>query len=388
MKLVVLTNILTPYRIPLYTELAQHVDEFTVLLMSEREENRQWKLASAPFRTQVLPGVHVRPPGAEVSLHMNYGVIRALRRLNPDVVLSGGFTPANLAAAVYCRLFNKRYFAWGEVTLRDATARSTLRNILRRFIVRSAAGCIASSSEARDAFASYGCDAQKVLLAPMPIDVDFFHDRTRDFKRTPECRALREQYPAPVLLSVGRITHTKGYAELFGIYRRIIETQPGVTLLVVGNGPQRADYEQYVRDAGWSRVFFTGFVQGAELPKYLAIADAFVFHTLFDPFGAVSIEAMAAGVPVAASVHAASTHDFVDDGITGVRIDPREAYASAQAILRLLDLKARQHDALVAAAYQRVKRSDIGTTAAAMLAFMRARTALPPRAATDQTRGR
>ncbi len=372
MKLVVLTNILTPYRIPLFAEMQRHVDDFTVLLMSEHEENRQWRLERAPFKVTTLPGIHLRPPGAEVSLHVNYGVIRALRRLNPDVVLSGGFTPANIAAAVYCRVFNKRYMGWGEVTRRDATGRSAIRTLLRRFIVRHAAGCVASSSEARDAFVSYGIEAQKVLLAPMPIDVDFFRDRTREAKNSAAVAAMRSGYSSPVLLSVGRLTGIKGYPELFAIYRRILEAKPEATLLIVGDGPQRKEYEQQVAEAGWSRVHFVGFVQAEDLPRYLALADGFIFHTLFDPFGAVSVEAMAAGVPVAASVYAASTHDFVEECVTGVRIDPRDAQGSAAAILRLLDLAENQRAAMLAAAYQRAKRHDIASTALAMLEFMSA----------------
>lgn len=388
MKLVVLTNILTPYRIPLFAALQRRVDELTVLLMSEREENRQWELDTAPFQTRVLPGIHLRPPGAEVSLHVNYGTIRALRRLNPDVVLSGGFTPANLAAAMYCRLFNKRYFSWGEVTRRDHAARSTIRNLMRRFIVGSATGCIASSREARDTFVSYGIDEHRVLLAPMPIDVDFFRRRARDFRRTPECRMLRERHTEPVLLSVGRITQTKGYGELFEIYRRVLQVKPGATLLLVGDGPQRPAYEKLVKDAGWTRVHFVGFVQAAELPAYLAVADVFVFHTLFDPFGAVAIEAMAAGVPVASSIHAASTHDFVDDGVTGVRIDPRDAPASAEAVLKLLNLSPDERATVVNAAYRRVKRFDIKRSAAAMLEFMTTHDAARAGATVGRSHGR
>ena len=91
MNVVVVTNILTPYRVPLFEALAEQCEQFTVLLMAEREENRQWVFGELPFRTEVLPGWHVRPRGAEVSLHLNYGVVRRLRLLNPDIVLSGGF---------------------------------------------------------------------------------------------------------------------------------------------------------------------------------------------------------------------------------------------------------------------------------------------------------
>ena len=98
MRLVIVTNILTPYRVPLFKTLAEQVDDLTVLLMAEQEENRQWQLGPVPFKTEILPGWHARPKGAEVSLHFNYGVIRRLRRLDAEVVLSGGFAPAHLAA--------------------------------------------------------------------------------------------------------------------------------------------------------------------------------------------------------------------------------------------------------------------------------------------------
>jgi hypothetical protein len=51
MKLAVVTNILTPYRVPLFTSLAQQLDECTVFLMAEREENRHWTIGPVPFRT-------------------------------------------------------------------------------------------------------------------------------------------------------------------------------------------------------------------------------------------------------------------------------------------------------------------------------------------------
>lgn len=156
MKLAVVTNILTPYRVPLFAALAEGVDDLTVLLMAKQEENRQWQIGPVPFRTEILPGWHVRPKGAEVAVHFNYGVIRRLRQLDADVVLSGGFAPAHLAAFAYCKVFKKRYVQWGEFTLRDGAQSSAVRRFLRRTVIRGADACIASSGEAREAFLHYG----------------------------------------------------------------------------------------------------------------------------------------------------------------------------------------------------------------------------------------
>lgn len=370
MKLVVLTNILTPYRIPLFAELARRVDEFSVLLMSENEENRAWQMSAPSFKTVVLPGKHFRPPGYEVSLHINFGVIQMLRNLNPDIVMSGGFAPANIAAAAYCRLFKKKYLGWGEISTRDRTAKSRMRSLLRRAVLSGAAGCIASSSEARNAFISYGCDPQRVLVAPMPIDVSHFHDRAHEFRNRPDYSTFRQDYSAPILLSVGRMIDAKGYVELFDIYRQILAVRPSASLLLVGDGPQRQKFERAVKEAKLPNVHFVGFVQAADLPKFYAMADVFVFPTLADTFGAVLTEAMAAELPVASSIYAAATHDFVVDGVTGFRIDPNNAKESAETVLKILEMAAEERAAMVDAASRKVKQTDPETSARNMLEFM------------------
>ena len=58
MNLAVITNILTPYRVPLFEAIGKRVDRLHVLLMAEREENRDWILGATPFQCDVLPGFH------------------------------------------------------------------------------------------------------------------------------------------------------------------------------------------------------------------------------------------------------------------------------------------------------------------------------------------
>lgn len=383
MKLAVLTNILTPYRIPLFEAMQKRVDDFAVFLMAEREENRQWNLKDHRFKTSLLPGVHVRPPGYPVSIHWNYGVIPALRRFNPDVVLSGGFSPANMAALVYCKLFRKKFVGWGELMLRDGGA-LMIRRMVRRWMIGRSDGAIASTSEARDVFIHYGLEKNQVLTSVMPIDVGHFYQATERFKNNPECPALREKYAVrreagsgrqedrlgPILLSVGRITEIKGYRELFNIYERLLEARPDLSLLIVGDGPDRRAYERLAWEKGWSNVHFIGFVQAEELPRFLAISDIFLFHTLYDPFGAVLSEAMAAELPAVSSIHAAATRDLLEEGVTGYCIDPRNTESSAAAVLKVLEKTPEERREMGRAAFERVKQFDIGTSAEAMIRFM------------------
>jgi hypothetical protein len=70
-RLAVVTNILTPYRVPLFSMMARCVEDFTVFLMAEQEENRQWQIGPVSFKTQVLNGFHFKPLSGDVHLHWN-----------------------------------------------------------------------------------------------------------------------------------------------------------------------------------------------------------------------------------------------------------------------------------------------------------------------------
>jgi glycosyltransferase involved in cell wall biosynthesis len=375
-KVAVVTNILTPYRLPLFAALRARVDNLRVFVMAEREENRDWNLPDAAFEWQVLPGWHLQLPSRAVALHVNRGVGSALARFEPDVVLSGGFGPANLAAWLYCRRRRCAFINWGELSHVDLTGVGPLKRALRRLLTAGADGAIASSSTARDVFIRFGARPERVLTAVMPIDVEHFHAGACSARSARGASA----YSAPVLVNVGRVVESKGYRELFGMYAQILRSHPQATLLIVGDGPDRAAYEAHARDSGWRNVHFLGFRQSEDVAKVLALADVFVFPTLADPFGAVLSEAMAAELPVVASIHAAATLDLVEDGVTGFRIEPRDVASSAAVIRRVLELSEAERAAFGARAYIRVKQFDIATTAETMVGFLQGAVSARPTA--------
>lgn len=372
-RLAILTNILSPYRLPLFEELARLTGATRVFLMSETEENRHWALPEFSFPVEVLPGFHWRPPGHDSSMHLNAGVSRALTRFAPDAVLSGGFSLANVLAARYCRARDVAYFGWGEVSLRDRTSRSRVRRWFRRHMTRAAAGAIASSSESRDAFISYGADPGDVLLSLLPIDVDGFRVQAEQSRTSPGLASLRKRYPGRILLSVSQLIPRKGCLEMLDIFSRVQAEVPDASLVFLGAGPELERLQAEVLARKLRHVFFEGFVQADELPRYFAVADLFVFHTLFDTYGVVLAEAMASGLLSCASVHASATRDLIENGTNGFTIDPRNARACADAILNALALEPSGRQAMVQAAYARIARCNFTETAEAMVQFMSAR---------------
>jgi glycosyltransferase involved in cell wall biosynthesis len=120
----------------------------------------------------------------------------------------------------------------------------------------------------------------------------------------------------------------------------------GVTLLVVGDGPQRDELERLADDLGVaSNIRFLGYRDDAI--QILASSDILCHATLFEGMPMVVLEAMALGLPVVAT-RAPGVTDVVDDGRTGILVPPRDPKALADAIVRVVeddDLRKRMVEA-------------------------------------------
>ena len=119
----------------------------------------------------------------------------------------------------------------------------------------------------------------------------------------PQCRrqALRQQWQADddttVLLSVGRVSPEKEVALIIKSYYQLkrIQKQRKFQLVVVGDGPALAEYQEHYPD-----VIFMGAQMGHALAECYASADVFAFPSQVETFGNVVLEAMASGLPVVA----------------------------------------------------------------------------------------
>jgi phosphatidylinositol alpha 1,6-mannosyltransferase len=141
-------------------------------------------------------------------------------------------------------------------------------------------------------------------------------DTARFRPRRPGALAARTRWPdgeGPRILCVARLAREKRLDRLVDLALR----EPWLRVLLVGDGPCR----QLLAAAAPPNLALAGALEGEELADTYAAADVFAFPSTTETFGQVVQEAMACGVPVVA-VRAGGVSDLVDDGRTGVLVEP------------------------------------------------------------------
>lgn len=189
---------------------------------------------------------------------------------------------------------------------------------------------ITPSDSIRQMLVEYGGITQHITTIPTGIDLKPYQQA--------DGRDVRQKYNLAmgrVLVSTFRHSMEKNWKVLFTAVAEVMRALDNVWLLQIGDGPLRFELEQFVRELGIEqRVIFAGLLPFEQVPHYLKAADLFCFASVAETQGLVSMEALAAGLPVVA-VRASGTKDVVDDNQEGL-LTENNSHALANAILDLL----------------------------------------------------
>jgi 1,2-diacylglycerol 3-alpha-glucosyltransferase/glucuronosyltransferase len=267
-------------------------------------------LAPPHFRTLPCPTY----PEIRLALAGPRAVARHIKAARPDFIHIATEGPIGFITRRYCRKtkwpfttsYHTRFPEY--VSARLPVPEDWCYALQRRFH-NGAAGTFVATPSLTAELESRGF----VRLMPWSRGVD-----TELFKP----RKVRLFGPAPVFLYVGRVAVEKNVKAFLDL------DLPG-RKVVVGGGPQAADLARLYPDA-----LFTGPREGEALAEAYASADVFVFPSLTDTFGLVLLEALSAGLPVAAYPTTGPLDVITDNRVGALDIDLRAAALKALSLDR------------------------------------------------------
>ncbi len=315
--------------------------------------------AVGTFSMTAYEGLHMHvPPVREVLRYVKQSAFDIIHLSTPGPMGLAGLLAARIAGLPVVSTFHTHFPSYAARLLKDP-ALEDLTWALMRWFYRQMDMVAAPTPTIRQELIDHGCLPNRVRVVGRGVDTHLFHPsrRSEDFRRA-------HVHPQRVaLLYVGRLSREKNLPLLTESFKRLAAMRRDIALLVVGDGPYRAEMEAHL--AGLPARFL-GVLQGEALAAAYASADAFVFPSETDTLGNVVLEAQAAGLPVVVS-GLGGPKDCMQDGITGLVVPSMSAGGLANVLLELCDGPDRLRE-MGAAAHQYSRRF---THAASFDAFRR-----------------
>jgi glycosyltransferase involved in cell wall biosynthesis len=154
-----------------------------------------------------------------------------------------------------------------------------------------------------------------------------------------DLNGFRAQWAQPdekIVLYVGRVVHEKGIEELIRSAPSVLKSVPQARYIIAGRGPELDRLRNLVWEMGLSnKVLLPGFIEEEDRNRLYKVADCAVFPSLYEPFGIVALEAMAAGTPVVVS-EVGGLREVVRHAETGITIYPGDPESCAWGIIHTL----------------------------------------------------
>jgi glycosyltransferase involved in cell wall biosynthesis len=324
-RVVLLTNSVPPYQLPIFEKLACACREFHVLVSTVREPNRSYDLEWGSLNVTVQKTLTVhqkwihKSGGFEDTLyvHLPLDTYSQLLKVKPDIILSFELGFRSLACTLYrLRHPSSRLILCTNMSTYTEQGRGKMRALLRKWLIRRADAITYNGPEGLNVLRLLGANSGKLFqvgYAAHPVHID----------REPVTRGA---LLARRLLYIGQLSERKGVVQMMDylISYAARHSALQLRLTVVGEGPLRDRLAAQDTPDNF-QVDFAGNIPVTELPGIIREHGVLIFPTLADEWGLVINEALHAGLPVIASSLAQASNTLVINGVNGWLFDPRKS---------------------------------------------------------------
>ena len=297
-----------------------------VQLVRPKQVKNEIPLQNLGFEEVLMRGMPIpRYPELKLGLPSKKNLVKAWTLRRPDVVhiaTEGPLGWSAMQAAKVLKLpvtsdFRTNFHSYSQ-HYGVGWLRKPIVAYLRKF--HNATACTMVPTQAlKNELSQHGFLNLKVVARG--VDTALFNPSRRSAELRSKWRADAQTV---VLISVGRLALEKNLGQVMASYESLKSAGAKVKLVLVGDGPMRETIAQRCPDA-----IFAGMLSHDALATYYASADLFLFPSLTETFGNVTVEALASGLPVLAFDCAAAT-DWVKQGVNGWLVSEAEpeAYVS------------------------------------------------------------
>lgn len=299
-KVVLLTNIPSPYRVLQFDLLSEMLDrDFLVVYYRPIESNRDWSIPklkhdSIFLRKSLFSRVNFYPQ-----------IFTLLIKSSPSVIIITGFTPTIILSVLYAKLFKRKIIVFTDSWLHPVGEMKLFQRLIRKKLIPTADASVCVGNKGLDYLSKYGAEKHSIFISPLAIDNLYYKlyykpvsKRNYDFIISGQF--IQRKMPFFAIDVINAIKN-KGY---------------DVKLLLIGSGPLETMIINKLKQYN-IEFYFPGFIQQDKLPLHYADSKVLLFPSECDPWGIVANEACAVGTPVITCENTGVSNDLIIHNYNG-----------------------------------------------------------------------
>jgi len=272
------------------------------------------------------------------TLFLLYASIRIINLFKENVNLIRAYgLPASLPAVLVkriiprMRLIMSYHYEWSTQRFQHNRLLFTVAQLLESAVFKAADLIIVLNPRLERCVTARGIDQGKVKVVPNWVDTSRFNPRE-------DGSTIREAYSLKkiVLLYVGRLHPVKNLEIAVGAVSKLVEVNPNLSFLIVGEGPQKQKLQELALELKISEhVVFAGTIAHQELPKFYAAANIFIIPSIEEGQPKAVLEALASGKPIVAT-SVPGLKELIIGGENGILVPLNDSDALADAVKAIL----------------------------------------------------
>jgi len=319
-KVMLMHNVIAPYRLPLFSEVAKSYN-LSVVFYNNDAEGRKWdaSINQSGFNYKFLKHIKL------VSFVLNFDLSRYLLKNKSDlyvIIDNEENILSNLCVVLTAKLRQKPYILWsGHIPIEGGTIHpmdfhdglmhqwpikhvySFFIQHINRILYKNAASLLAYSEISKRYLIQNGADPKVIFVGTQAMSISLLPEASKSIKL--DHKKLQ-------LLYLGYLRPEKGTSTLVEAVLALPASK--VQLHIVGDGPEKATLKKLAGST--SSVQFHSYATGKERANWYSSVDALVLPTFFDPWAHVVTESLYYGTPVIVSSSAGASA-IIDNGKNG-----------------------------------------------------------------------
>jgi glycosyltransferase involved in cell wall biosynthesis len=341
--LAIITNSQTPYRLALHLRIARELPQLRLWsLYTHETSNASWKFTAPAEIGPVQFGrgedcadaTRIRNIAKEFK--RGGAIIQWLKDHDIRVVVIFGYNDiGRLRIIRWCRKAGIPCFLFGDSNIhgdRVHGPKAIAKRLLVGWVVRSCSGLLACGTLGREYFVKYGAKPQQIFYFPYEPDYQLIEQLPAEAIASARHRFKLNSSRKRLVYS-GRLIRLKRVDLLVDAFIAIARDRPDWDLVIVGDGPFKAELVSRIPKDLSDRVIFAGFLDDqATVSAIYRNCDVLVLPSDFEPWALVINEAVCAGLAVVSSNVVGAAAELVRENVNGRLFAPGDL----QALTRIL----------------------------------------------------